>query len=230
MWEASEKLQDAAHKVAPSARSRLRLIGLSAPTMLMPCSLVPWFQEYEVQLGGTREIIRRKRPQRLSHGRLRRLTGKFSASCGQFFVVVRSQHGSLAPWLLHAIICTHLISSACGIPRFFSRFARRAGLVHLRQTFVLRCHGDDGWPLRAEAWHFCATTSSRRMVRTIQCPTYSTISPHRVSKGLARIGIAAAFTMSSLSRARDSSFERHLEACGVDLYLDQQAIDTTTPM
>src|SRR6516225_1465060 len=33
------------------------LIGLSAPTMLMPCSLVPWFQEYEVQLGGTREII-----------------------------------------------------------------------------------------------------------------------------------------------------------------------------
>ena len=59
------------------------LIGLSAPTMLMPCSLVPWFQEYEVQLAGTREIIRRKRPQRLSHGRLRRLTGKFSASCQQ---------------------------------------------------------------------------------------------------------------------------------------------------
>jgi DNA invertase Pin-like site-specific DNA recombinase len=23
---------------------------------------------------------------------------------------------------------------------------------------------------------------------------------------------------------------QHLEACGVDLYLDQQAIDTTTPM
>src|SRR5262245_27491685 len=66
------------------------LIGLSAPTTVMPCSLVPWFQEYEVQLGGTCEIIRRKRPQRLSHGRLRRLTGKFSASCGQFFVVVRS--------------------------------------------------------------------------------------------------------------------------------------------
>ena len=43
-----------------------------------------------VQLGGTREIIRRKRPQRLSHGRLRKLTGKFSASYGQFFVVVRS--------------------------------------------------------------------------------------------------------------------------------------------
>jgi cellulose synthase/poly-beta-1,6-N-acetylglucosamine synthase-like glycosyltransferase len=43
-----------------------------------------------VQVGGTREIIRRKRAQRLSHGRLRKLTGKFSASCGQFFVVVRS--------------------------------------------------------------------------------------------------------------------------------------------
>src|SRR5262249_28306166 len=43
-----------------------------------------------VQLDGMREIIRRKRPQRLSHGRLRKLTGKFSASCGQFFVVVRS--------------------------------------------------------------------------------------------------------------------------------------------
>src|SRR5262249_17936171 len=43
-----------------------------------------------VQLDGMREIIRRKRPQRLSHGRLRKLTGKFSGSCGQFFVVVRS--------------------------------------------------------------------------------------------------------------------------------------------
>src|SRR5215468_9580157 len=79
---------------------------------------------------------------------------------------------------------------------FLVAFARRSGLVHLRQTFVLRSHGDDGWPLRAEAWHFCATTSSR-MVRTIQCPTYSTISPHRVPKGLARIGIAATFTMSA---------------------------------
>jgi len=49
------------------------------------------------------------------------------------------------------MICTHRINPACGIPRFLSRFARRAGLVHLRQTFVLRCHGDDGWPLRAEA-------------------------------------------------------------------------------
>src|SRR5262249_52832286 len=51
----------------------------------------------------------------------------------------------------NAMICTHRINPACGIPRFLSRFARRAGLVHLRQTFVLRCHGDDGWPLRAEA-------------------------------------------------------------------------------
>ena len=49
------------------------------------------------------------------------------------------------------MLCTHRINPACGIPRFLSRFARRAGLVHLRQTFVLRCHGDDGWPLRAEA-------------------------------------------------------------------------------
>src|SRR5262249_42403875 len=49
------------------------------------------------------------------------------------------------------MICTHRINPACGIPRFLSRFARRAGLVHLRQTFVLRCHGDDGGPLRAEA-------------------------------------------------------------------------------
>src|SRR5262249_19179557 len=49
-------------------------------------------------------------------------------------------------------ICTHRISPACGIARFLSRFARCAGLVHLRQTFVLRCHDDDGWwPLRAEA-------------------------------------------------------------------------------
>ena len=49
------------------------------------------------------------------------------------------------------MICTHRINPACGVPRSLSRFARRAGLVHRRQTFVLRCHGDDGWPLRAEA-------------------------------------------------------------------------------
>src|SRR5262245_66037041 len=32
----------------------------------------------------------------------------------------------------------------------------------------------------------------------------------------------------SLSDLRDTI--QHLEACGVDLYLDQQSIDTTTPM
>jgi len=47
----------------------------------------------------------------------------------------------------NTMMCTHRISPACGIPRFLSRFARRAGLVHLRQTFVLHCDGDDGWPL-----------------------------------------------------------------------------------
>jgi hypothetical protein len=57
--------------------------GRQEPRRRLICFLV-------VQLGGTREIIRRKRAQRLSHGRLRKLTGKFSASCGQFFVVVRS--------------------------------------------------------------------------------------------------------------------------------------------
>src|SRR5262249_6191903 len=134
MWEASEKLQDAAHKVAPSARSRLRLIGLSAPTMLMPCSLVPWFQEFETQLGGTREIIRCKRPQRLSHGRLRRLTGKFSASCGQFFVVVRSQHGSLAPWLLHAI------SAPLGSARLAGFLAFLVGLPAVPDLFICAKH------------------------------------------------------------------------------------------
>src|SRR5262249_36864738 len=35
----------------------------------------------------------------------------------------------------------HRINPACGIPRFLSRFARRAGLVALRQTFVRRCQG-----------------------------------------------------------------------------------------
>src|SRR5262249_32635352 len=39
------------------------------------------------------------------------------------------------------MICTHRINPACGIPRFLSRFARRAGLVTLRQTFVRRSHG-----------------------------------------------------------------------------------------
>jgi hypothetical protein len=38
------------------------------------------------------------------------------------------------------MIGTHRINPACGIPRFLSRFARRAGLVHLRQRFVHHCH------------------------------------------------------------------------------------------
>ena len=44
------------------------------------------------------------------------------------------------------MICTHRINPACGIPRFLSRFARRAGLVHLRQRFVHRCHGQKKAP------------------------------------------------------------------------------------
>src|SRR5262249_11068253 len=36
-------------------------------------------------------------------------------------------------------------------PSLSAPLARRAGLVHLRQTFVLPCHSDDGWPPRAEA-------------------------------------------------------------------------------
>src|SRR5262249_14880051 len=79
----------------PSAWLRLDwFVSADNAHALQPRAL---FQEYEVQLGGTREIIRCKRPQRLSHGRLRRLTAKFSASCGQFFVVVRSERASWAP-------------------------------------------------------------------------------------------------------------------------------------
>ena len=47
------------------------------------------------------------------------------------------------------MICTHRINPACGISRFLSRFARRAGLVHLRQTFVRRRHGGGNPPLGA---------------------------------------------------------------------------------
>ena len=53
---------------------------------------------------------------------------------------------------------------------------------------------------------FCGTTSSPLMVRTTRCPTYSTISPHRVAAGPALIGIAAGCTTSRQSRARGSSF------------------------
>jgi len=41
------------------------------------------------------------------------------------------------------MICTHRINPACGILRFLSRFAPRAGLVALRQRFVRRCQGRD---------------------------------------------------------------------------------------
>src|SRR6516162_5831583 len=40
------------------------------------------------------------------------------------------------------------------------------------------------------------------MARTTRCPTYSTISPRRVAVGSALVGIGAACTTSSRSRAR----------------------------
>ena len=42
------------------------------------------------------------------------------------------------------------------------------------------------------------------MGRATRCPIYLTISPHRVVTGLTLIGIAAAFTTSSRSRARSN--------------------------
>jgi hypothetical protein len=62
---------------------------------------------------------------------------------------------------------------------------------------------------------FRVTTSSPLMVRTTRCPTYSTISPHRIAVGSALIGIAAACTTSSRSRAHASSFEWHGRDGGV---------------
>src|SRR5215831_8534966 len=52
---------------------------------------------------------------------------------------------------------------------------------------------------------FRATTSSPLMVQTTRCPTYSTISPHRVAAGSALIGIGAACIMSSPSKEFDSA-------------------------
>ena len=39
-----------------------------------------------------------------------------------------------------------------------------------------------------------------------------------------------AWAIDRLGRSLSDLLDTHLEACGVDLYLDQQAIDTTTPM
>src|SRR5215831_11302051 len=47
---------------------------------------------------------------------------------------------------------------------------------------------------------FRAMTSSRRMVRTTRCPTYSTISPHRIAAGSAPIGIGAGCITSRRSK------------------------------
>jgi hypothetical protein len=55
-----------------------------------------------------------------------------------------------------------------------------------------------------------ATTSSPRMVRTTPCPTYSTISPHRVAAGSALNGIAAGYTTSNRLRAWGKDLERPL--------------------
>src|SRR5262245_6057492 len=47
-----------------------------------------------------------------------------------------------------------------------------------------------------------------------------------------RFDIVMAWTIDRLGRSLIDLLDtiQHLEACGVDLYLDQQAIDTTTPM
>jgi len=47
-----------------------------------------------------------------------------------------------------------------------------------------------------------------------------------------RFDIVMAWAIDRLGRSLIDLLDtiQHLEACGVDLYLDQQAIDTTTPM
>ena len=47
-----------------------------------------------------------------------------------------------------------------------------------------------------------------------------------------KFDIVMAWAIDRLGRSLSDLLDtiRHLEACGVDLYLDQQAIDTTTPM
>ena len=50
--------------------------------------------------------------------------------------------------------------------------------------------------------------------------------------GRRRFDVVMAWAIDRLGRSLTDLLEtiKHLEACGVDLYLDQQAIDTTTPM
>jgi hypothetical protein len=70
--------------------------------------------------------------------------------------------------------------------------------------------------------HFRATISSPLMVRTTRCPTYSTVSPHRVVVGSARIGIGAASITWSQSRSR-SSFSRTCKRARHSMYFNQLA-------
>ena len=65
-----------------------------------------------------------------------------------------------------------------------------------------------------------ATTSSPLMVRTTRCPTYSTISPHRVAAGSAPIGIAAAFITSSRLKARGKIPNQRAERSSSGRHLD----------
>jgi hypothetical protein len=69
-----------------------------------------------------------------------------------------------------------------------------------REIILVACSKCD-W----RAARFRATTSSPSTVPTTPCPTYSTISPHRIAVGSALIGIAAACTTSNRSRARRTS-------------------------
>src|SRR5512132_368341 len=96
---------------------------------------------------------------------------------------------------------------------------------------------------------------TRPSVRTPVClPCRSRLSPSRTPTraaaqsrtAMSRVSIAAQFSTPMAARRpvqRGMAIDRlgrslsdlldtiqHLEACGVDLYLDQQAIDTTTPM
>jgi len=62
----------------------------------------------------------------------------------------------------------------------------------------------------------------------------SRIAPHRPARACGRrpFDIVMAWAIDRVGRSLNDLLDtiQHLEACGVDLYLDQQAIDTTTPM
>jgi DNA invertase Pin-like site-specific DNA recombinase len=104
-----------------------------------------------------------------------------------------------------------------------SRVWPPAGFVTLRQTFVRSRHR--GWDV-IEVYSDAGISGAKGRNGRPGLDSMLKEASRR------KFDIVMAWAIDRLGRSLSDLLDtiQHLEACGVDLYLDQQAIDTTTPM